>query len=48
LPEFVKECRSHPRPAVVVYFVGGVTFGEVATIRLLSKLLSKIDYNIGK
>lgn len=40
LPENVKECRSHPRPAVVVYFVGGVTYGEVATIRLLSKLLS--------
>jgi hypothetical protein len=40
LPEIVKECRTHPKPAVVVYFVGGVTYGEVATIRLLSKLFS--------
>lgn len=40
LPEIVKECKTHPRPAVVVYFVGGVTYGEVATIRLLGKLFS--------
>lgn len=41
IPENVKECRSHPRPAVVVYFVGGVTYGEVATIRLLGKMFGK-------
>lgn len=40
IPENLRECRSHPRPAVVVFFVGGVTYGEVATIRLLGKLLS--------
>jgi hypothetical protein len=39
-PEFSKICQSHPRPAVVVYFVGGVTYGEVATLRLLAKMLS--------
>jgi len=27
LPDFHKACNSHPRPAVVVYFVGGVTYG---------------------
>lgn len=41
LPEVVKECKTHPRPAVVVYFIGGVTYSEVATLRLLSKLLNK-------
>jgi hypothetical protein len=46
LPEIVKECRTHPKPAVVVYFVGGVTYGEVATIRLLSKLFSIYFYYI--
>ena len=39
MPENVKECQTHPRPAVIVYFIGGVTYGEVATIRLLSKLV---------
>ena len=39
-PDIIKECRSHLRPAVVVFFVGGVTYGEVATLRLLGKLLS--------
>ncbi len=42
MPEFSKTCQSHPRPAVVVYFVGGVTYGEIATIRLLGKFLSNI------
>ena len=27
MPEFIKECDSHPRPAVVVFFIGGVTYG---------------------
>jgi hypothetical protein len=40
MPEFPKVCQSHPCPAVVVYFVGGVTYGEIATIRLLGKFLS--------
>jgi hypothetical protein len=40
MPEFSKVCQSHPKPAVVVYFVGGVTYGEIATIRLLGKFLS--------
>ena len=42
MPEYSKQCTSHPRPAIVVYFVGGVTYGEVATLRLLGKFLSKI------
>ena len=40
MPEFNKVCQSHPRPAVIVYFVGGVTYGEIATLRLLGKFLS--------
>jgi hypothetical protein len=27
LPEFVEECTSHPKPVVLVYFIGGVTYG---------------------
>ena len=46
LPEYSKQCQSHPRPAVVVYFVGGVTYGEVATLRLLGKSLS--NYTLTK
>ena len=42
LPDIIRDCKSHPRPAVVVYFVGGVTFGEIATLRLLGKMLSNL------
>jgi 2-keto-3-deoxy-6-phosphogluconate aldolase len=27
IPERYRKCDSHPKPAVVVYFVGGVTYG---------------------
>ena len=40
-PDIIRECRSHPRPAVVVFFVGGVTYGEIATLRLLGKMMRK-------
>ena len=42
LPEMVQNCTTHPKPVVLVYFIGGVTYGEVATLRLLGKLLSKL------
>jgi hypothetical protein len=45
MPEFNKVCQSHPRPAVVVFFVGGTTYGEIATLRLLGRLLSKFSFN---
>ena len=44
IPENIKQCTSHPKPAVVVYFVGGVTYGEVATIRLLGKFFSTVSF----
>ena len=27
MPQFSKTCNSHAKPAVIVYFVGGVTYG---------------------
>lgn len=45
MPDNPRECTTHSRPAVVVYFIGGVTYGEVATMRYLSKVLS-MDYYI--
>ena len=42
LPEYVEQCTSHPKPVVLVYFIGGVTYGQIATLRLLGKILSKV------
>lgn len=44
MPEYVEECMSHPKPVVLVYFIGGVTYGEIATLRLLGKILSKFIF----
>lgn len=48
LPEYVEECTSHPKPVVLVYFIGGVTYGEIATLRLLAKILSNFVFIKGK
>lgn len=40
-PEVIRPCTSSHHPAIVVYYVGGVTFGEVAALRLLGKLLGR-------
>lgn len=40
MPDNLRLCNS-PRPVVLVYFVGGVTSGEVAALRLLGRLLGK-------
>lgn len=40
-PEVIRPCTSANRPVILVYYVGGVTFGEVAALRLLGKLLGR-------
>ncbi len=39
-PEVVRPCPAK-RPVVIVYFVGGVTYSEVAALRLLGQLENK-------
>jgi len=40
-PEVIRPCPSNRRPVILVYYVGGVTFGEVSALRLLGKLIGR-------
>jgi hypothetical protein len=41
MPDNVSPCTSSARPVVLVYFIGGVTYGEVAALRLLGKMFKR-------
>lgn len=41
MPDNVVPCNSTNKPVVLVYFIGGVTYGEVAALRLLGKMFKR-------
>jgi hypothetical protein len=41
MPDNVNPCTSSAKPVVLVYFIGGVTYGEVAALRLLGKMFKR-------
>jgi hypothetical protein len=40
-PDIIQPCTSTNKPVVIVYFVGGATYGEVAALRLLGRLIGR-------
>lgn len=41
MPEKIEFHPTNPKPVCLVYFVGGVTYGEIAALRLLGRLFRK-------